>query len=52
VRYRRGVFTEEVRESLVEICEGIEKRYDIYFIEIGSDEDHVHFLIQSGAYAS
>ncbi len=25
----------------------IEERYDIYFIEIGTDKNHVHFLIQS-----
>ena len=25
----------------------ITKRYEIYFVEIGSDLDHVHFLIQS-----
>jgi len=25
----------------------IEKRYDLYFVEIGTDENHVHFLIQS-----
>ena len=22
-------------------------RYEIYFVEIGTDEDHVHFLVQS-----
>lgn len=25
----------------------IEKRYEIRFLEIGTDQDHVHFLIQS-----
>jgi len=25
----------------------IENRYEIHFVEIGTDEDHVHFLIQS-----
>ncbi len=29
------------------VCEEIEKRYDIQFLEIGTDEDHVHFLLQS-----
>ena len=47
VRYRRKVFTPEVKQTLVEICRGIQERYDIYFIEIGTDIDHVHFLIQS-----
>lgn len=46
-KYRRKVFSEEVEESLKKVCEGIEKRYEIHFVEIGSDEDHVHFLVQS-----
>ena len=47
VRYRRKVFTDQVKKTLVKICEGIELRYDILFLEIGADQDHVHFLIQS-----
>jgi REP element-mobilizing transposase RayT len=46
-KYRRVVFDEEVDEILKEICQEIEKRYDIRFLEIGTDKDHVHFLIQS-----
>jgi len=46
-KYRRKVFTEVVEQTLKQTCIGIEKRYEIYFIEIGSDEDHVHFLVQS-----
>ena len=30
----------------------IEKRYDIHFLEIGLDDNHVHFLIQSVAIIS
>ena len=47
-KYRRVVFDESVEESLRQICEGIELRYEwIEFLEIGVDKDHVHFLIQS-----
>ncbi len=46
-KYRRKVFTEEVEHTLKEICMGISERHEIHFIEIGADEDHVHFLIQS-----
>ena len=46
-KYRRKVFTKEVEKTLKEICEEIGKRYEIYTIEIGSDEDHIHFLLQS-----
>ncbi|WP_444660243.1 IS200/IS605 family transposase [Flavobacterium columnare] len=46
-KYRRIVFSINVEQSLKEICLEISKRYDIAFIEIGADQDHVHFLIQS-----
>jgi len=46
-KYRRKVFSDNVEITLKEICKGIEERYEIRFIEIGSDEDHVHFLLQS-----
>ncbi len=38
---------QKVDEILKEICLEIAKRYQIEFIEIGTDKDHVHFLIQS-----
>ena len=46
-KYRRVVFTDEVDMTLKEICLEIAQRYEIAFIEIGTDRDHVHFLIQS-----
>ena len=46
-KYRRKVFTKEVEERLKDICLEIEKRFEIGYHEIGTDEDHVHFLIQS-----
>ena len=39
--------SDEVEKSLVEVCKNIESRFEIKFIEIGADENHVHFLIQS-----
>lgn len=39
--------TPEVSLSLKSICLEISSRYEIYFIEIGCDDDHVHFLVQS-----
>ena len=47
VRYRRKVITDEVSATLKNICVEISKRYEIYFVEIGTDDDHVHFLVQS-----
>ena len=46
-KYRKAVFTSEVDEKLKEICEEISLRYEIEFLEIGTDSDHVHFLVQS-----
>jgi len=46
-KYRRSVFSRGVEQTLKETCQGIEERYEMRFIEIGTDEDHVHFMIQS-----
>ena len=46
-KYRRVVIDEEVDRTLKEICQELEIRYDIRFLEIGTDKNHVHFLIQS-----
>src|SRR3982751_929351 len=45
-KYRRVVFSEAVDKSRKEVCLEISKRYELEFIEIGTDKDHVHFLIQ------
>ena len=47
VKYRKGIFDDKVEEVLLRTCEEISQRYDINFLEIGTDKDHVHFLIQS-----
>jgi REP element-mobilizing transposase RayT len=41
------VFSKRVDQELKNICLEIEKRYEIYFLEFGTDKDHVHLLIQS-----
>ena len=46
-KYRRVVIDEKVDQVIKETCQEIEKRYEIRFLEIGTDGDHVHFLIQS-----
>jgi len=44
---RRVVVSQEVDTVLKEVCVDIAKRYEIAFLEIGTDHDHVHFLVQS-----
>ena len=46
-KYRRVVFSDEVDSELKDVCLEIAKRYEIVFLEIGTDKDHVHFLVQS-----
>lgn len=46
-KYRRDAMTGEVENTLKEICQGIGQRYEIYIHELGADENHVHFLLQS-----
>ncbi|MDP3641053.1 MAG: IS200/IS605 family transposase [Alphaproteobacteria bacterium] len=46
-KYRRVVFDRAVEEVLKDVCLELEKRYQAHFLEIGTDKDHVHFLVQS-----
>lgn len=46
-KYRRAIFSDAVAKTLTEVCQEISERYEIYFLEIGMDKNHVHFLIQS-----
>ena len=46
-KYRKVVFTKDVDKELKEICLEISKRYEISFMEIGTDDNHVHFLLQT-----
>jgi REP element-mobilizing transposase RayT len=47
VKYRRIVFSDGVEATIKNICKEIESRYEIFFIEVGADDNHVHFLVQS-----
>ena len=46
-KYRRAVFDKAVDDVLRSVCVDIEARYQVKFLEIGTDKDHVHFLVQS-----
>ena len=46
-KYRRAIFDAHVDEVLKEVCLEIEWRYEMKFLEIGTDKDDVHFLVQS-----
>lgn len=46
-KYRRVIFDDSVDKVLIQTCQEISKRYDINILELGTDGEHVHFLIQS-----
>ena len=41
------MFDGKVDVVLKQVCLDISDRYELTFLEIGTDKDHVHFLIQS-----
>jgi putative transposase len=43
-KYRRVVFSKAVDMTLKDVCLEIEKRYDVHFLEIGTDKNHVHYF--------
>ena len=46
IKYRRKIFTKDIENTLKTVCLELGIRYEYKFLEIGMDEDHVHFLIQ------
>ena len=46
-KYRRAVLDRIVDEKVRDVCLEIEKCYELKFLEIDSDKDHMHFLVQS-----
>ena len=43
----KTVIDKHVDQVMKNICLEMEKRCQINFLEIGTDEDHTHFLVQS-----
>ena len=46
-KFRRETFSEGVSITLKQTCLELGSRYEIDFLEIGTDNDHVHFLFQT-----
>ena len=46
-KYRKKELSPKVERIILKTCQGIEERFEIEFVEIGLDGDHIHFLIQS-----
>ena len=46
-KYRKAVIDDSVDKVVKEICLEIEEHYQIEFLEVGTNKDHVHFFVQS-----
>lgn len=47
VKYRKDVLTDRVTNTIVNVCLEIQEKYGIVFVEIGTDVNHIHYLIQA-----
>ena len=47
VKYRKSVLTDAVLHTIVKVCLELEKKYGIYFVQIGTDINTIHYLIQT-----
>ena len=47
IKYRRNIISDKVKYTIFRSCQTLSKRYGLYFIEVGTDGNHVHFLVQS-----
>ena len=47
IKYRRNVISDKVKYTIFRTCQSIAGNHDVYFIEVGTDGDHVHFLLQA-----
>ena len=47
IKYRRDVISDKVKYTIFRTCQSITRNHEIYFIEVGTDINHVHFLIQT-----
>jgi len=46
-KYGRAIFDATVDKVLKDVRLEIEQRYQLKFLEIGTDKNHVHFLVQA-----
>jgi REP element-mobilizing transposase RayT len=46
-KYRKKIFDNTIDNKFRDVCLEISERYEINFVEIGNDVDHMHILVQS-----
>ena len=43
----RNVIFDKVKYTIFRTCQSLLERHELYFIEVGTNLNHVHFLVQS-----
>ena len=47
IKYRKDLIDDEIKSFLVSIFKGIQERYFLEFHAVGTDEDHLHILVEA-----
>ena len=47
IKYRKDLIDDEIKSFLVPIFKGIQERYFLEFHAVGTDEDHLHILVEA-----
>ena len=47
IKYRRNVISDKIKYTIFRTSQTLSEKHELYFIEIGTDLNHVHFLVQS-----
>ena len=47
IKYRHDIIDDKIKLTIFRTCQTIAKSHELYFIEVGTDINHVHFLVQS-----
>ena len=47
VKYRKDLISDEIKDYLKDILKGIELRYYLKFHAFGTEEDHLHILVEA-----
>ena len=47
IKYRHDIIDDKIRKTIFRTCNSISESHELYFIEVGTDVNHVHFLLQS-----
>ena len=47
IKYRKDLIDDEIKSCLVSIFKGIQERYFLEFHAVGTDEDHLHILVEA-----